>query len=119
MDENNNTYRLHQDGDLWIYCIERMSLQEQVNLFNASGDCDFCIPDGHLLFEVNNVFICPLYYGDTSGLTDEEEKQLNAFVAKYGDNVRDTCDSNEFGECEITGLRGKTSYILLKEKEGE
>lgn len=120
LDESNNTYSLHQDGDLWIYCIERMTLQEQVDLFNASYEGDFCIPDGYLLFEVNNVFVYPLYYGDTSGLMDdEEEKHLNAFIAKYGGNIVESVDADEFGECEITGLRGNTSYILLKEKDDE
>lgn len=28
-DENGHEYRLHQDGDLWGYCIDRMTLEEQ------------------------------------------------------------------------------------------
>ena len=32
-DANGNTFRLHQDGDLFAYCIERMSPEEQRDFF--------------------------------------------------------------------------------------
>jgi hypothetical protein len=112
-DKDGNVFRLHQDGDLWAYCIERMSLEEQQNMFQCS---DFYIPDGFTLFEIGEHFVTCLYYGDRDHLSDDEESTLDAFIEQYGDDVRDSCGAGEFGECEITGLRGKTAYVLLKDK---
>lgn len=57
-------------------------------------------------------FMCALAYDDASGLTDEEEEQLSRFlcvdvqheVGNYYDEITDERD--EFGVCEVTGLRG-------------
>lgn len=113
-DTDGNVFRLHQDGDLWAYCIERMSLEEQQNMF---PDGDFHIPDGFSAFEIGEHFVTCLYYSDRDHLSDDEEAMLDAFIELYGDDVRDSCDANEFSKCEITGMRGKTAYVLLKDKE--
>lgn len=112
-DEQGNVYRLHQDGDLWAYCIERMTLEEQQSMF---PDGDFHIQDGFSVFEIGEHFVTALYYGDSDQLTDDEESMLDAFVKQYGDDIRDSCDADEFGLCEISGVRGKTTYVLLKDK---
>lgn len=113
-DTDGNVFRLHQDGDLWAYCIERMSLEEQRNMF-PSGD--FYIPDGFSAFEIGEHFVTCLYYGDCDHLSDDEEAMLAAFIEQYGDDIRDSCDAGRFGKCEISGMRGKTSFVLLKDKE--
>lgn len=57
-------------------------------------------------------FVWAMAYDDASGLTDEEEEQLSRFLCvdvqdKIGtayDEITDERD--EFGVCEVTGLRG-------------
>lgn len=33
VDEDNNVYKLHQDGDVWVYCHELMTEEDKSNLF--------------------------------------------------------------------------------------
>ena len=111
-----NKYHLHQDGDLWAYCLERMSLEDQRNLFNPSFISDYYVPDGFTLFEIGEQFLCPLYYVDLSGLTDEEISALDSFIESNGDEVADSIDYDNFGECEITGMKGKTCLVVIRSK---
>jgi len=110
-------YHLFQDGDLFAVCRERMTLEEQRNLFCAEYAEDFVTPDGCRLYEINSYFVPALYHGDITGLSDQEAEQIAAFIAENGDSVVDTLPAyDEFGECEITGLHGRTSLVVLKEK---
>lgn len=118
-DNNGNKYCLHQDGDLWAYCIERMTLEEQRNLFQPFSICEYYVPDGFMLFEVGEQFICPLYYGELDGLSEQEVSALGVFVCEYGGDITDSMDYNEFGECEITGMRGRTCLVVIRNKAGE
>lgn len=115
-DANGNKYKLHQNGDLWAYCIERMTLALQRNLFQPFSVNDYYVPEGFTLFEIGQQFLCPLYYGDYSYLTDDEESMFESFVESNGDDVTESIDYNEFGECEITGLRGKTCLVMIRNK---
>lgn len=37
VDENGNLWQLHQDGDVWAYCLSLMSEEEQENFFGPFG----------------------------------------------------------------------------------
>ena len=36
-DKHGNTYQLHHDGDLWLYCTELMTTEEVENFFGNMG----------------------------------------------------------------------------------
>lgn len=110
-------YHLHQDGDLWMVCSERMTLEEQRDLLGAQCAEDYATPDDCTLYEINSYFVPALYYGDITGLSDEEAEQIAAFIEENGDNVVDSIEFDEFGECCITGLRGRTSLVLIRNPE--
>ena len=80
--------------------------------------------------DILSCFICPLVYGDTSGLTDREERQFNQWLEEQYYWVRKTAPTppdrthwayghedvgelDEFGRCEITDLRGETVRVTL------
>ena len=49
-------------------------------------------------------FVCAIEYGDYSGLTDEEEYQLDDWLKNYPYCIFEYGDYGEFTRCEITGL---------------
>lgn len=69
-------------------------------------------------YHIGAHFLSALINGDTTGLDDAEERALNAWVADpciigAGNGHWSTIDdsSDEFGLCEITGLRGATEKV--------
>lgn len=109
-DENGNKYQLYQDGNLWGICHARMNMEERQNF-----GFDLDPPDGWILCTVGNHFVPALYYGDYSGLDDNEIEALESFVQLKGDEIGDTCDAG-FDECEITGMRGDCAHVFIKER---
>lgn len=49
-------------------------------------------------------FVCAIEYCDYSGLSDEEESQLNDWLENYPCCMFEYGESSEFARCEITGL---------------
>lgn len=115
-DADGNVFRLMQNGDLWAYCVERMTIEEQANLFECSSICDSHVPDGFELFIISQQFVTCLHYGDRDHLTDDDEAMLDNFIVENGDDIRDSHDFG-FDRCEITDLMGDCSLVLLKCKE--
>lgn len=116
-DNNDNIFRLHQDGDLWAYCIEKMTLEEQHNLFQLSSLCDYVYSDDCTLFEVGSQFMCALVNGDYSDIEEYEESELNDFTRINGNDVVDyIADYKELGQCEVTGMRENTSLVLIRNR---
>lgn len=109
-DDSGGRYRLYQDGNLWGICYARMSMEERQNF-----GFDLDPPDGWQLFTIGSPFLSALYYGDYSGLEDDEIALLEAFVDSNGDEIGDSVDAG-FDKCETTGLRGDCSHVWLKEK---
>ena len=109
-DDNGNKYHLHQDEDLWGICHARMSMEERQNF-----GFDLDTPDGWNIFTIGSHFLTAIYYGDYSGLEDDEIENLEAFVKLNGGEIGDYCDAG-FDKCEITGLHGDCSQVLVKEK---
>lgn len=116
INSNGNKYRLHQNEDLFAYCIEQMTLEDQRNLFQPFTISDYYVPDGFSVFEIGEQFISPLYYGDYSNLNDEEQNQLDSFVESNGNEVVDSMNYDAFGVCEITGTRSKTCLVVIRNK---
>ena len=121
IDPQGNRYHLYQDGDLWAYCLPRMTLEEQRNLFDPIGTYDYTYPDDCALYEIASHFLPALINGDYTGLDQgqgqgtTDSAQLAAFIAAYGDNVVDyIADYDSFGTCEATGLRAATSLVLIR-----
>ena len=119
IDPKGNKYRLHQDDDLFAYCLERMTLEEQSQLFNPFSIDEYYVPDGFSLFEIGEHFLCPLYYGDYSSLTDDEVSALKRFIESNGSDITDSMDYDNFGMCEITGIRGKTCLVVIRNLSDE
>lgn len=110
-DDTGGKYRLYQDGNLWGICPARMSMDERQNFW-----FDLDPPDGWRLFTIGQHFLPAFYYGDYSGLEEDEIENLESFVRLNGDEIGDSVDAG-FDECEITGLRGDCSYVWIKGDE--
>lgn len=62
---------------------------------------------------INQVFVCPIEYGDMSGLDDKEENRLNEWLENYPNCIFEYGDSDEFAKCEITGLMGNCINVKI------
>lgn len=58
-------------------------------------------------------FVCAIEYNDPSGLSDEEESQLNDWLGNYPCCLFEYGDSGEFARCEITGLMGNCVNVKI------
>ena len=60
-------------------------------------------------YTIGSHFACPLVYADYSGLTDEEEKALEAWLEQneFRGGHWDIGETQEFARCEISGLMGE------------
>lgn len=61
-------------------------------------------------------FLSALVNGDETGLSDEESQQLTDFLTGTHEQRGEghwatTDDADEFGRCEITGLRGNVERV--------
>lgn len=84
IDIDGKVYRLHQDGDLWAYRLEDMTLEQQFNFFEE----EVYTPEEFESMTIQQWMLVPLMYGDLSGLNTREEKDYFDFVELYGDDVR-------------------------------
>jgi len=68
-----------------------------------------------LTFTVGTQFNVAFAYGDTTGLTDREEQQFNAFVAQHPGTwiLPDDDFVYELESCEITNLKSDCINIIL------
>ena len=62
---------------------------------------------------INQVFVCPIEYGDMSGLDDKEEGQLNDWLENYPYCMFEYGESVEFARCEITGSIGNCVNVKI------
>lgn len=64
-------------------------------------------------------FVTYIHYGDSTGLTDEEEKQINNYIGRY--DLVETTREASFAKCSVTGYLSdcvKTCfYMLIHEEE--
>lgn len=76
-------------------------------------------------FDIGSRYLSALINGDFSGLEDEEAKLFDVWET----NVRTSCgnvghwaaldDSNEFGCCDVTGLRGDVTKVAYMFPTGD
>ena len=71
-----------------------------------------------LEYDVLDVFLPLAINGDDSGLTEDELSDWEAFEAKEtmgldGHWDYDSDEYSEFGECDITGMRGRTERLTF------
>lgn len=64
---------------------------------------------------ISQHYVCPVEYGDVTGLTDHEEAQLNQWLAHYPGATFVWGEETEFARCEITGMMGKCVEVLIYE----
>jgi hypothetical protein len=66
-------------------------------------------------YTIGSHFVCALEYGDYSGLTDEEENELENFIASLprGYHVWQWGDSEEFSRCEVSDTMGQCINAVL------
>ena len=78
---------------------------------------------------ISTIFPCALEYGDNSGLIDNEERQLDAWVLDLIREAEESYDifdpvlhfeygeESEFETCDVTGLKGNcvavTAFTLV------
>ena len=62
---------------------------------------------------IEECFICAIEYGDYSGLTDEEESQLDDWLAHYPYCIFEYGNIDEYSRCEITGLMGRCVNVKI------
>src|SRR6185503_12475563 len=63
-------------------------------------------------------FLSALINGDTSGLSDVEEKELDEWLESLGHSDghwATTDDHDEFGRCDVTNLRGSVETVVYNE----
>ena len=64
-------------------------------------------------YRISSHFLCAIEYGDDSGLSNREVRELNAFlahvVAEHGAGHWSHGEIDEFGHCEVTGKYGEVS----------
>ena len=58
-------------------------------------------------------FVCAIEYNDMTGLDDEEESQLDEWLADYPGCIFEYEESEEFARCEITGLMGNCVEVKI------
>lgn len=58
-------------------------------------------------------FVCAIEYNDHSGLSDEEESQINDWLENYPCCNFVYGDIEEFARCEITGLMGNCVNVKI------
>lgn len=73
-------------------------------------------------YTIGQHFVSAIINGDFSGLSDAEEHDLLSFLAQVETvgHWATTDESDEFGECEITGMRGPVetlNYVEMGETE--
>lgn len=57
--------------------------------------------------------VCAIEYNDHSGLSDEEERQINDWLENYPYCMFEYGESIEFARCEITGLMGNCIDVKI------
>lgn len=67
-------------------------------------------------FWVGDYFLSALFYGDHTWLSEDEVSYIIEFEAfcieNYGEgHWSQTGDHDEFGRCEVTGLRGRVERV--------
>ena len=58
-------------------------------------------------------FICAIEYNDMSGLDDDDESLVCAWIDNYPCCMFEYGDSSEFAKCEITGLMGNCVNVKI------
>lgn len=68
-----------------------------------------------MILKIGQHFLCSIFNGDDSGLTDEEIAELDYGLSQYprGDLVPLDDSEDEFARCDITGMMGATVDVLL------
>lgn len=87
---------------------ERMLQENQVAIYEDNY-LDGCVP-------VSEEFVCPLEYGDTSSLSDEDEAALNNWLKKWKYHFP-TDRYNDMTRCSISGWISKCTWVKVTEKQ--
>jgi hypothetical protein len=70
-------------------------------------------------YTVGSYFLSAMINGDYSGLNDQETRDLNDWLQRnncYGAGHWSTTDeTDEYGRCDITGLRGSVETVIWNE----
>lgn len=65
-------------------------------------------------------FVCPIEYGDMTGLTDHEEAQLRQWLAHYPSATFVYKAETEFARCDVTGMMSSCVEVMIyMEKKDE
>jgi hypothetical protein len=117
----------NDDGEYWVIAWNDGDL---IAINPLADWCDQCeayhmpLPSNVTSYRVGAEFVAALVNSDNSGITDWEENQLLSFEARETKGIEYlhwSCNSDhteEFEECEITGLRGNTVELHLVNMDG-
>lgn len=116
--EGGHTWRLHQDGDLWLICDELMSNEEYQNFFGEMKPApehayEFAVCSDCMMAEAN---------GDYSGMEDDRAEEVEASLARLHREYPQVIeDGAEYGfmnaYCECCGALPGDRFRLLAFKE--
>ena len=113
-DSAGNVYSLYQDGDVFIYCIDRMSVEEQINTFG-----EYSPPDRTVVYMVLSHAASAIEYGEPG---DDDAESIAHYFAEQYPSPRyvvsvETALTDGFGRCEVTGERGDLVGVLVTDME--
>jgi hypothetical protein len=114
-------YTLHQDGDCWAICPERMTNEEYSNFFGEMKPS----PDNAYEYEVCEDCVQALVNDDYSGMDDAQQVATDeGLTLLHKEYQRVEYDGAEYGfrnnRCECCdGLPGERFRVLCFNKKGE
>lgn len=92
--DGNNKYTLHQDGDLWAICAERMSNEEYENFFDEMKPA----PADAYEYEVCSDCLIALANNDYSGMDDDQARAVESGLAALHQQYKQVIpDGAEYG----------------------
>lgn len=116
--EGGRTWRLHQDGDLWLICDELMTNEEYSNFFGEMKPApehayEFAVCGDCLIAEAN---------ADYSGMSEERAAEVDACLEALHDEYQQViADGAEYGfvksNCECCGALPGDRYRLIAFKD--
>lgn len=116
--EDGYTWRLHQDGDLWLVCAEKLTNEEYSNFFGEMKPApehsyEFAVCGDCLIAEAN---------GDYSGMGDGLAKTVEASLDRLHEEYQQViADGAEYGflhsNCECCGALAGNRFRLIAFKD--
>lgn len=64
-------------------------------------------------YKITDQFICAIEYGDYTGLSDEEEAQIDNFLASVPSQLFSYSEESHFAKCDVCGLYAQVLDVTV------